>query len=207
MKVAAINRAAAERHFPYDSILNSSMGVRRRIFKVSCGDKQYAARTGRAASTPDRLAAAAPAGLAAFTPAGLAAFTPAGLAAFTPAGLAAFTPAGLAAFTPAGLAAFTPAGLAAFTPAGLAASAPAGRRLRCAPSAPPAPALPYFHFLQPVRPPQHLAGLAAIGRPDNAVALHHVQYPGRAAVAQPQVPLQSGCRCLAHLQHQADGLL
>src|SRR5450432_4259834 len=191
MKVAAINRAAAERHFPYDSILNSSMGVRRRIFKVSCGDKQYAARTGRAASTPDRLAAAAPAGLAAFTPAGLAAFTPAGLAAFTPAGLAAFTP----------------AGLAAFTPAGLAASAPAGRRLRCAPSAPPAPALPYFHFLQPVRAPQHLAGLAAIGRPDNPVALHHVQYSGRAAVAQPQVPLQSGCRCLAHLQHQADGLL
>ena len=56
-----------------------------------------------------------------------------------------------------------------------------------------------FHFAQPVGPLQHFARLAAVGRPDDAVALHHVENARGAAVAQAQTPLQRGSRRLAHL--------
>src|SRR5581483_11247413 len=43
---------------------------------------------------------------------------------------------------------------------------------------------------EPVGTLQHVARLAAVGRPDDDFTLHHVQDPRRAAVAQAQPPLQ-----------------
>src|ERR1039457_5178894 len=68
------------------------------------------------------------------------------------------------------------------------------------------PTLLDFHFPQPVRPFQHFSRLAAVGRADDAVALHHVQNARGPAVSQPQMALQGGGGSLAHLQHQAHGL-
>src|SRR5581483_6840410 len=56
---------------------------------------------------------------------------------------------------------------------------------------------------QPIGTLQHVTRLAAVGWPDDAFALHHVQDACRAAVAQAQPPLQRGSGRLAHLQHHA----
>src|ERR1039458_246723 len=66
--------------------------------------------------------------------------------------------------------------------------------------------LPYFYFTQPVRALEDFARLAAVGRADDAVALHHVQNARRPAVTQPQMALQGGGGSLAHLQYEAHGL-
>ena len=47
-----------------------------------------------------------------------------------------------------------------------------------------------LHLIQPVGALEHFAGLAAVGRPDEAVALHHVEDAGGAAVAQAEAALQ-----------------
>lgn len=44
-------------------------------------------------------------------------------------------------------------------------------------------------FLQPVRPLQHFPGLAAVRRANNAVAIHHIENPRRASVAETQTTL------------------
>src|SRR5271165_1141613 len=74
------------------------------------------------------------------------------------------------------------------------------------PHSPPSPHLT-FHFLQPVRTLQYIPRFAAIRRPDNPFALHHVQYPRRAPVTQPQPPLQRRRGSLPHLQHHPDRVL
>ena len=66
----------------------------------------------------------------------------------------------------------------------------------------PGPAPPH-----PLRPPQHFARTAAIGRTDDPVPLHHVEHPRRAAVAQPQPALQRRRRRLAHFAHHPHRVL
>ena len=51
------------------------------------------------------------------------------------------------------------------------------------------------------------AGFAAIRRSDDARALHAVEQAGGAAVADAQTALQRGSRRLAHLQHDAHGVI
>ena len=64
-----------------------------------------------------------------------------------------------------------------------------------------------IRLVEPVWPPQHIARPAAIGRPDNAIALHRIEYPGRPPVPEAQPPLERGCRSLAQLQHELDRVL
>ena len=59
-----------------------------------------------------------------------------------------------------------------------------------------------FHLAQPVGRLEDLAGFGAVCGADDAVALHHVDQVGGAAVADAQAALQQGSRSLAELEHQ-----
>src|SRR5581483_7269489 len=54
---------------------------------------------------------------------------------------------------------------------------------------------------------QDFAGLAAVRRPDDAVAVHHVENSGGAAIAQPQPPLEGGGGRFAHFQYDPERFL
>src|ERR1022692_914156 len=69
------------------------------------------------------------------------------------------------------------------------------------------PLLPHFDFVEPVGALEDFARLAAVGRADDAVALHAIQNARGASVAEAQMTLQGGSGCLAHLQHEAHGVL
>src|SRR5216117_2982755 len=59
------------------------------------------------------------------------------------------------------------------------------------------------HALEELRLDQDLARLAAVGRADDAVLLHHVDQPRRPRVAQLQAALDVGHGNLSHLDGQA----
>ena len=58
--------------------------------------------------------------------------------------------------------------------------------------------LSLFPLIHPLRPLEHLAGLAAVGGADDAFLLHHVQDAGGASVTEPQAALESGSGSLPY---------
>src|SRR3954465_5951105 len=64
-----------------------------------------------------------------------------------------------------------------------------------------------FNLAKPIRPLQYFAGFAAVRRPDDALALHHIQNSSCPAVAQSKAALQGRGRRLAQFQNDPHRVL